>query len=244
MDEMISIIIPTLNEEKYLEDTFKSLAALGDLPHEVIISDGNSTDKTLDIARRYSAKIVLWDKPGVRQTFGQAKNAGAAVAIGEFLLFMDADVVLQNPRQDLEKILQKFARVPTLGALSLPLKVRPEYAWKRDYFFIEPLNWWYLVSNNIFNFATASGEFQMFRTELFNKIGGFNEQLVAGEDNDVFYRMSKVGKFTIFAGVYAYHSCRRPHKIGWLKLYLMWAKNGLSVTFRDKSAYKEWTVVR
>ena len=241
---MISIIIPTLNEEKYLEDTFKSLATIGDLPHEVIISDGNSTDKTKEIATRYGAKMVVWDKPGVRQTFGQAKNAGAEIATGEFLLFMDADVVLKNPRQDLEKILQKFKEVPTLGALSVPLKVRPEYAWKRDYFFIEPLNWWYLVSNNVFNFATASGEFQMFRTELFKKAGGFNEKLVAGEDNDVFHRMSKVGKFTIFADVYAYHSCRRPHKIGWFHLYGMWAKNGLSVTFRNKAAYKEWTVVR
>src|SRR5438128_2733144 len=130
---MISIIIPTLNEEKYLEDTFKSLATLGDLPHEVIISDGNSTDKTKEIAQRYGAKLIVWDKPGVRQTFGQAKNAGAAVATGQYLLFMDADVVLKNPRQDLEKILQKFKQVPSLGALSVPLKVRPEYAWRRDY---------------------------------------------------------------------------------------------------------------
>jgi len=241
---MISIIIPTRNEEKIIERTLSQFKNSMTIPHEIIVSDGNSTDKTLDIARRYNAKIVLWDKPGVRQTFGQAKNAGAAVASGEFLLFMDADVVLQNPRADLEKILTKFASVPTLGALSVPLKVRPEYAQLRDYFFIEPLNWWYLISNNVFNFATASGEFQMFRADLFRKVGGFNEKLVAGEDNDVFHRMSKVGKFTIFAGVYAYHSCRRPHKIGWLRLYGMWAKNGLSVTFRDKAAYKEWTVVR
>ena len=157
---------------------------------------------------------------------------------------MDADVILKNPREDLNKILDKFASDTKLGALSVPLKVRPEYAWKRDYFFIEPLNWWYLLSNNVFNFATASGEFQMFRTELFKKAGGFNEVLVAGEDNDIFHRMSFVGTFTIFAPVSAYHSCRRPHKIGWFRLYGMWAKNGLSVTFRNKAAYKEWTVVR
>src|SRR6266404_460903 len=162
---MILIIIPTINEEKYLEDTLKSLSKLGDLPHEIIISDGNSTDKTKEIAERYAAKMVVWDKPGVRQTFGQAKNAGAGLATGEYLLFMDADVVLKQPRQDLEKILKKFKDVPTLGALSVPLKVRPEYAWKRDYFFIEPLNWWYLFSNNILNFATASGEFQMFKAD-------------------------------------------------------------------------------
>jgi len=241
---MVSIIIPTLNEAKYLDATLSSLATLGGLPHEIILSDGSSTDGTLEIARRYTDKIVIWDKPGVRQTFGQAKNAGAALATGEYLLFMDADVVLKNPKEDLQKILDKFKSVPTLGALSVPLKVRPEYAWKRDYFFIEPLNWWYLISNNVFNFATASGEFQFFRADLFKKVGGFSERLVAGEDNDVFYRMSKVGKFTIFADVHAYHTCRRPHKLGWLRTYGIWIKNGLSVTFRDKAAYDEWLVVR
>jgi glycosyltransferase involved in cell wall biosynthesis len=241
---MISIIIPTLNEEKYLEDTFKSLASIGDIPHEVIISDGGSTDKTQEIAKQYGSKIVVWDKPGVRQTFGQAKNSGASLAIGEFLLFMDADVILKNPHEDLQLILKKFALERKLVALSVPLKVRPEYAWLRDYFFIEPLNWWYLFSNNILNFATASGEFQMFRTAPFREVGGFNEKLVAGEDNDVFYRMSKQGDFTIFAGIYAYHTCRRPHKIGWIHLYGIWAKNGLWVTLFNKSAYKEWKVIR
>ena len=99
---MISIIIPTLNEERYLDETLKSLNQLGDLPHEIIISDGNSTDNTKEIAERYGAKMVVWDKPGVRQTFGQAKNSGAAIATGKFLLFIDADVVLKNPRKDLE----------------------------------------------------------------------------------------------------------------------------------------------
>jgi glycosyltransferase involved in cell wall biosynthesis len=241
----ISIIIPTYQEEEYIEATLKQFAGVT-VPHELIVSDGGSTDKTLDIVRRYTQKIVIWDRAteGRRQTFGEAKNMGAAQAQGELLLFMDADVVLKNPQADLEKLIARFEKTPKLGALAVPLKVRKEFARPLDYIFIEPLNWWYLISNNVFNFATASGEFQMFRAELFKKVGGFNEHLVAGEDNDVFYRMSKVGFCTIYTGVYAYHSCRRPHKIGWLALYVMWIKNGLSVTFRNKAAYGEWKVVR
>ena len=68
---VISIIIPTLREEEFLERTLQNLQGLA-LPHEIIITDGGSTDETLDIARRYTDEIVVWDRPK-RQTFAKQR---------------------------------------------------------------------------------------------------------------------------------------------------------------------------
>ena len=84
---MISIIIPTLNEEKEIEETLKNLEEplrRGEI--EVIISDGGSTDATLEIVKRYTKKIVV-HSGAKRQTISHAKNIGAAKAVGEYLLF-------------------------------------------------------------------------------------------------------------------------------------------------------------
>ena len=85
---MLSIIIPTLNEEKYLPLLLKSIKEQNVKDYEIIISDAQSTDKTLDIAKKNNCKIVLGGLPG------KARNEGAKVAKGNLLLFLDADVLL------------------------------------------------------------------------------------------------------------------------------------------------------
>lgn len=238
----ISVIIPTLKEEGFLERTLKNLQNI-ELPYEIIITDGGSTDATLDIARRYTDKIVVWDKPR-RQTFGEAKNAGAAVASGEFLVFIDADVLIPEPQKFFEETVAAFHRDPKLAGLTVPLKPWPENHSLVDALFCAPLNWFYMLSNNVFRSGNASGEFQMMRTEAFNKMGGYAEYLVAAEDNDMFRRLATLGRTLSYSKLYVRHSLRRAHKLGWLKLYWMWFRNGISVALRDKTAYKEWSVVR
>lgn len=83
----ISVIIPTLNEEVQLPATLA--AAQCGAPHETIVIDGGSTDRTLEIARAHDA-IVL-ESPASR---ARQMNRGAAVATGEFLLFLHADTLL------------------------------------------------------------------------------------------------------------------------------------------------------
>jgi len=94
---MISVIIPTLNEEKALPETLDHLfAQKGDF--EVILVDGGSTDKTLNIAaadKRIS--LIHSDSGRARQM-----NAGAAKAQGEWLLFLHADTHL--PANAINKI--------------------------------------------------------------------------------------------------------------------------------------------
>ncbi|MDO8593318.1 MAG: glycosyltransferase [bacterium] len=240
-EPVISIIIPTLREEQFLERTLKNLESLK-LPHEIIITDGGSTDGTLDIARKYSEKIVVWGEPR-RQTFGEAKNSGATLATGEFLVFIDADVIIPEPQKFFEEIVKIFKNTK-LVATTVPLKPYIENRSWTDAFFSAPLNWFYIVSNNIFHSGNSSGEFQMVRAEAFRKIGGFSEHLAAGEDNELFRRLATIGRTMSYWKLCVRHSLRRPHKLGWLRTYGIWIKNGFSVALRGKAAYKEWSVVR
>jgi glycosyltransferase involved in cell wall biosynthesis len=239
---VISIIIPTLREEQFLERTLKNLNSLA-LPHEIIITDGGSTDRTLDIARHYTNKIVVWDQTR-RQTFGEAKNAGAALATGEFLVFIDADVLVPEPEQFFSKALSAFRTNTKLAGITVPLKPYLENHSIIDAVMGEPINWFMIVMNNMFHSGNSSGEFQMMRTDAFRKVGGFGEHLIAGEDNDMFRRLAAHGRTLSYYKLCVRHSLRRPHKLGWLKVYGIWLKNGFSVALRGKAAYKEWSVVR
>ena len=97
---MISVIIPTLNEETCIQDTLETLlAATGDF--EVIVVDGQSDDRTASMASRYCQTIT-----SVRGRAPQM-NRGAEAARGEILLFLHADVVFPGSGiQSLEKAMQ------------------------------------------------------------------------------------------------------------------------------------------
>ncbi len=75
---MISIIIPTLKEEKIIGQTVGQFAVL-ELPHEVIVSDGGSTDSTQAIAEKKGARVIVYHG-SERQTIAAGKNLGAREA--------------------------------------------------------------------------------------------------------------------------------------------------------------------
>lgn len=237
-----SIIIPTLREGLFLEKTLDTLSKLT-LPHEIIIADGGSTDETLDIARRYTDKVTLWGESR-RQTFGEAKNAGASLANGDYFVFIDADVTIDNPDIFFEKAINNFKSDPEILAMTVSLKPWLENRSVADTIFSAPLNIWYIISNNIFHYGNASGEFQMFKRSTFKEVGGYREDLAGGEDTDMFNRVSKIGKTHSHWKLYVRHSCRRAHKTGWFRLYWMWIRQGFSVLIFSRTAYKEWAVVR
>src|SRR4051812_43864989 len=116
----LSIVIPTLREGPFLERTLKNFDTL-QIPYEIIITDGGSKDETLTVARRYTNKIVIWDQDR-RQTFGEAKNAGAALAAGRFLVFIDADVIVPDPQNFFAEMLVAFDASQGLVAMTVPLK--------------------------------------------------------------------------------------------------------------------------
>ena len=239
---MISIVIPTKNEESVIEKTLTYLAAYSG-EKEIIISDGGNTDRTIEIAKLYTDKIVMFSGPR-RQTIAHTRNAGAQIAKGEFLVFLDADVRIEEPNIFFQRLLDIFNEKKQYNAITVKIRVIPSMATRADTIIFYILDVYFLVLNNLFHFGGASGKFQMIRREAFEKIGGFNEKLVAAEDGDLFQRLAKIGRTYFDWGRMIYHTGRRAHRIGWPKLLWQWNTNFLSVLFFHRSVQKEWEEIR
>lgn len=88
----VSVIIPTLNEENYIGSLLESINKQSRKPHEIIVVDAYSKDKTKKIALSKNVNIIVDHKPHV----AHQRNMGAKLANGDILMFLDADVVLHE----------------------------------------------------------------------------------------------------------------------------------------------------
>jgi len=79
---------------------------------------------------------------------------------------------------------------------------------------------------------------------IFQKISGYNERLVAGEDCNLFYRLHKEGRIAFLHRVCVHHSPRRFREYGYAQVSWIYLREGLSLLFRGKSYAEEWTPVR
>lgn len=240
---MISIIFAALNEEAYLGESIRSLKSQLTFPHEIIVSDGNSDDRTVEIARQLADKVVVYSG-GRRQTIAQGRNAGAKAASGDFLIFMDADSRLQNPDALLQRAFANFDADPKLVALTARLKVYPELETAADRIIFGILNFNLRMLNNVFHRGESTGEFQMIRRSAFEVVGGFRPDLVTREDADMFLRLSRIGRTRLDPQLTVLHSARRAHRIGWPRLLSLWVLNTLWVSVFDRAKTREWEVVR
>lgn len=237
---MISFVIPTLNEERVIEKTLQKLKEYSG-SCEIIVSDGGSTDQTCEIARKYADKVI---ESSARQTIAGGRNAGAAVATGDYLVFIDADVEIPNINNFFSVALKDFKLHPDTVALTAWFKVFPEMATVADDIVFKVVGFGFMLMNNLLRVGNTGGEFMMVRASAFKDVGGFNEALVAGEDGNFFARLSKVGRTYFESDLSVYHTGRRAHKIGWPRLLSQWVGNGIGVALFKKSLSKEWTPIR
>jgi glycosyltransferase involved in cell wall biosynthesis len=89
--EIVSVIIPVFNGERFLAEAIDSVFAQDYRPIEVIVVDDGSDDRSAEIARSYDDVMVLSQ---VNSGLAAARNAGIAVASGAFIAFLDADDVM------------------------------------------------------------------------------------------------------------------------------------------------------
>jgi glycosyltransferase involved in cell wall biosynthesis len=240
---MISIIIPTLNEEKIIESTLRTLAATLTLPHEVIVSDGASSDRTAELAARYANTVAVFSGAG-RQTIGEGRNEGAKAAAGDFLVFLDADCIIPEPDRFFAQALAHFARDPGLVGLTASLRVFPADETLGDKLVSGIANFGLRVANNLLKCGASMGEFQMIRREAFVRIGGFRADLIAFEDTDMFRRLSRIGRTMIDPKLRVLHSGRRGHQVGYPQLLATWLVNMVFIAVRDRTFSKEWKPIR
>lgn len=180
---MLSIIIPTHNEENYLPKLLSSVKNQNFSDYEIIVADANSSDKTREIAASFGAKIVKGGLPGA------GRNRGAKAAAGDLFLFLDADVVLEDA-DFLKKILGEFeSKKFDIATCHL----NPASRKKVDRIFHKVYNLYVSKMKRIF--PHAPGFFILIKRALFEKIGGFNENITLCEDTDLSIRAARKGKF-------------------------------------------------
>ena len=240
---MISIVFPTLNEEKVIGRSLQILQSHMTIPHEIIVSDGGSKDNTVEIARQYADLIIIYSGT-LRQTIAGGRNDGAAAAKGDFLVFMDADSHIDNPDAFFAEALKQFQQHPKVLALTAKVRVYPEDETLLDRIIFGILSLNIRVLNNVFHRGESVGEFQMIRKDSFDTLGGYRTNLVTREDADMFLRLSQVGRTMLDPQLRVYHSGRRAHRLGWLKLLWVWTINTIWVALFDKAFAKEWRVIR
>lgn len=237
-----SIIIPTLNEEKLLPGLLESLGnpvLKSKFDYEVIVSDGGSSDRTLEIAEQHCDKVVCYHENEAR-SIAACRSKGAKSAIGENLLFINADV-----KFDLEKLLSvaqtEFASDGYV-AMTCPIKCVPEQEKLSDKCFSAVCNVYYYFSNLVGR-GMARGEFQLIRRRVYEDAGGYKEEIITGEDFDLFTRIRKRGKVLFSWAVTVYESPRRYRAWGYWRTISAWILSAGPWT-KLKRFYKEWEAIR
>lgn len=203
---MLSIIIPTLNEEKYLPKLIANIKEQSFNNYEIIISDGNSSDQTRLIAQAAGCKVVnSFDRHPSFQ-----RNNGAKIAQGEVLLFLDADVRL--PANFLTVAYQDF-NSRKLDFAGFYLKFDSTKIIYKIYNII----YYLLFYPSQYFKPLLVGAAIIVKKSAHEKVNGFDQSIVVGEDFDYAWRLGKKHRFRMIKSTYFYYSPRRWEKEGHLK---------------------------
>lgn len=216
---MLSIIIPTLNEEKYLPKLLESIKKQKFLGYEIVVADAGSIDKTIEIAKNYNCQIARGGLPAV------GRNNGAKKAKGDLFLFLDADGILPenflvNSFNEFEKRELKVASFPLI-----PCEKNKAIKICFDTFYNVPVR---LLEKTLPHSAMGI----LIGRELFEKIGGFDETIKLAEDHDLGRRASKIGKYGVLKSTHIFISTRRFETDGWLRTSLRYLFCGAYMIFR------------
>lgn len=195
----VSVIIPTFNREKYLNNTIDSVLAQTYHNYEIIVVDDGSTDNTREVAKKYKDKIkYVYQK---NQGVSSARNSGIKVSRGEWIAFLDSDdewlpeyllyqvnqtknnqgasvyisnaLIMENGKQI--NYFQKWNLLPLFRNSNYVTLKKPLY---------------FVIKYHIASVVTA-----IINKEVLLKVGVFDERLSIAEDYDVLARMALHGPF-------------------------------------------------
>jgi glycosyltransferase involved in cell wall biosynthesis len=219
---LISVVIPTYNEEKYLPDILRSIKRQTYKKYEVIVVDYNSKDKTRQIAKRFGCKVISIDRPGV----SAAKNKGFRHAKGSIVAFIDADYILS--KNLFERVVKEFQADKSVVLIEPTLKLNlkgvslvDRKIWK---FMVRFMNFYKSLSFSTLN-PRAYGCVFVKRWAVV-AAGGFNEELNLAEDLELFSKIRKYGSFKMIKTT-ARISLRRYIKQGLLRTFIQYGLSNL-----------------
>jgi len=193
----VSVIVPTYNEERYIEKCVKSLLSqdypLADM--EWIFVDGMSTDKTVEMLNEYAAQypnlIRICRNPS--KYVPQAMNIGIAAANGRYIIRLDAHSEYAD-----DYITKCVYTLDTVDADNVGGAAETKSHGFVGNTIAKMLSSKFGVGNSQFRTGGESGyvdtvPFGAFRREAFEKFGGYDERLVRNQDYEMNYRIRKNG---------------------------------------------------
>jgi rSAM/selenodomain-associated transferase 2 len=218
-EKKVSIVVPTINEEKVLPDLFENLSALSPQPHEIIFVDGPSKDETANLITERGFHLIR----SVGKGRSLQLNEGAFQSTGDYLVFLHADTAVPS---DIVQIVEKNLANDhvTLGGFTSIFKGRSFFSLHNRLFAFLGGLYYNPIRCICFGFRLLNGDQVMFcRKADFVKVGGFNEELPMMEDADLCLRLNKLGcikqiKERVFT------SDRRIARLGTVKTYMRFAK--------------------
>jgi glycosyltransferase involved in cell wall biosynthesis len=200
----VSVIIPAYNEERFID---KCLAAIkrqtySKESYEIVVVDNGSSDETVQIARKYSSKVIILPKKNV----AQMRNLGANHAAGSLLLFIDADCV-PSPNWIFAAVASaEKERCITGSACLVPASAN----WKERAWFSQKkegrVQVRYINSGNL-----------IVPRDLFLSLGGFNESLLSGEDYEFCLRASQYVRIISDSSIVVEHLGNPNNLMGFTK---------------------------
>ena len=219
-----SVIVCAFNEEQLLPGCLHSLLQQSFPPHEIIVINNASTDRTAAVASIPGIRVV--DEP--RKGLVVAREAGRRASTGEVLVYVDADC--RAPREWLGLVAQEFAGPHPPAAVTGPYRF---YDWDvigrvliRMYdYSLAPLT--HALAQYVFCLGAVlyGGNFAVRRDAL-EAIGGFDTSIeFHGEDTNLARRISKAGRVRLRHSCWVFTSARRYKTMGRGKVFGLYVRN-------------------
>lgn len=211
-NKIVAVIVPARNEESVLGDTLSALSKLVP-PSDLYIVDDGSTDKTAEIAKKYSKKVLSIKNQGKANALNKCIKHYGLTRRYEYILFMDADT---RPNEDFLKIAMKHfnhdtkkkiacvvGRIKSYGVSYISKYRQWEYQISH---FVHKQAQWYMSS-----ILVVPGCATVFRSSVFNKITFSNGTLTEDMDFTFLMHRKRIGKMVFEKNAIVY--TQDPEKI-------------------------------
>jgi len=211
---MISVVVPTYNEEQNIERCLASLAdqTVPRETYEIIVVDGNSKDRTRELAEPLADKVFIQTSKRV----GGARNDGAMAAAGDIVATTDADCIL--PRDWVERIERNFAERDIVQLYGTVYPIEDSF---RNRLSLLGANTFSRLGYHTRTIYFTLGCNTAFDREAFIRAGMYR-CIDAGDDLEVAQRMRKLGKVYLDPRLKVGFSMRRYQQFGTLKSLWEW----------------------
>lgn len=213
----VSVIIPTLNEEKYLSKCLRSINEQDfDGEFEIIVVDSGSTDRTVKLAKSLVDKIIVHK----RRPVGFTRNLGVKFAEGDYIAFIDADTIASKGwLKSIDKRLS-CANVAGVTGPTLPFDGS-----QLDSMIYKFSMGWLQHFSMIFGLPHVGAANCAYRREPFLRCGGFDEERVLSEDLALSLKIRHEGRLVFDKNMVAYTSTRRVKNYGYARLIMFYILN-------------------